>query len=135
MSIIKIRSQTLDEARAAKLAAISNAADALFAAGAPYDGLHIAVLDGSRADLTAMAATASAALAGSVAWPESYALGWITVENGRITLATPAAGLALAAAVGDWYAQIVQHRRDLKDAVLAAEDIPSVEAIDITYGS
>lgn len=122
---------SLDDLRAAKLAAIATTADARLAAGAPVDGgLHIALDDGSRADLTAMAATATAASAGAVSWPESYSRGWITVENVRIPLATPAAGLALAASVGDWYAAIVQHRRDLKDAALAAGDSAALDAID-----
>ena len=45
-------------------------------------------------------------------------------------LATPAAGLTLAASVGDWYAAVVQHRRDLKDAALAAGDSAALDAID-----
>lgn len=124
-----------DDLRAAKLSAISATADALLAAGAPVgSGLHVALDDGSRADLTAMSATATAASAGAVTWPESYSRGWITVENVRIPLATPAAGLTLAASVGDWYASIVQHRRDLKDAALAAEDAAALDAIDVTTG-
>lgn len=126
---------SLDDLRAAKLAAISAAADALLAAGAPVNGgLHVALDDGSRADLTAMAATATAASAGAVTWPESYSRGWITIENVRIPLAGPAAGLALAASVGDWYAAVVQHRRDLKDAALAAEDAAALNAIDHSAG-
>ena len=121
--------------RAAKLAAISAAADALLATGAPIDGgLHVALDDRSSADLMVMAATATAASAGTVSWPESYSRGWIAVENVRIPLATPADGLALAASVGDWYAAIVQHRRDLKDAALAAGDAAALDAIDVTTG-
>lgn len=127
--------QTLAEMRSAKLAAISAAADALLVAGASVEGgLHIALDDGSRADLTAMAATATAASAGATAWPESYSRGWITTENIRIPLATPAQGLALAASVGTYYAAIVQHRRDLKDAALAAEDEAALATIDVAAG-
>ena len=126
---------SFEDLRATKLAAISASADALLAAGAPVDGgLHIALDDGSRADLTAMAATATASSAGAVTWPESYSRGWISVENVRIPLATPADGLTLAASVGNWYAAIVQHRRDLKDAALAAEDADKLDAIDVTTG-
>lgn len=126
---------SLEDLRATKLAAIYSTADALLATGASVtDRLHIALDDGSRADLTAMAATATAASAGAVTWPESYSRGWITIENVRIPLATPAAGLTLAASVGDWYAAIVQHRRDLKDAALAAEDAAALEAIDHSAG-
>lgn len=126
---------TLDEVRGAKTAAIDAAAHALLATGAPVSvGLHIALDEGSRADLTAMAATATAAASGAVPWPESYARGWITIENVRIPLATPADGLALAALVGNYYATIVQHRRDLKDAALAAETAEALNAIDETAG-
>ena len=134
-NVISPFASTLDDLRAAKLAAITSAANALLAAGAPVTGgLHVALDDGSRADLTAMAATASAALTGAVSWPESYARGWIAVENVRIPLATPADGLTLAASVGDWYAAVIQHRRDLKDAALAAEDAAALDAIDVTTG-
>ncbi len=126
---------SLDDLRADKLATIVSAAGALLSTSAPVaNGLHIALDDGSRADLTAMAATATAASAGAVAWPESYARGWITIENVRIPLPTPAAGLSLAASVGNYYAALVQHRRDLKDSALAAEDAATLEAIDIAGG-
>lgn len=121
--------------RSAKLAAISATADALLAAGAPVSGgLHVALDDRSSADLMVMASAATAASIGTVAWPESYSRGWIAVENVRIPLAAPADGLALAASVGDWYAAVVQHRRDLKDAALAAEDAAALDAIDIAAG-
>lgn len=126
---------TLDDLRAAKLDGINATAAALLAAGAPVaGGLHVALDDGSRADLTAMAATATAASAGSVSWPESYSRGWIAIENTRIPLPTPADGLALAAAVGNYYAGLIQYRRDLKDAALAAEDEAALAAIDIAAG-
>jgi hypothetical protein len=130
-----VREPSLDDLRAATVAAINAAADVLITAGAPVaGGLHIALDDGSRADLTAMAATAMAASANAFPWPESYSRGWITIENVRILLATPADGLTLAASAGDYYAAIVQHRRDLKDAALAAEDEAALDAIDISAG-
>ncbi|WP_156899431.1 hypothetical protein [Pleomorphomonas koreensis] len=130
-----ITEPSLDDLRAAKLSAITTAADALLAAGAPVDGgLHVALDAGSRADLTAMAATATAAASGAVSWPASYSRGWISAENIRIPLATPAAGLTLAADVGAYYAAIVQRRRDLKDAALAAGDAAALDAIDINAG-
>lgn len=126
---------TLHDLRSAKLDSINATAAALLAAGALVDGgLHVALDDGSRADLTAMAATATASAAGTIPWPDSYSRGWITIENARIPLATPAAGLALAASAGDYYASIIQHRRDLKDAALAAEDEPALAAINLSAG-
>lgn len=107
---------------------------AMLAAGYPVSGLHVALDDASRADLTGMSSTALAALSGVAQWPASYAEGWITTSNVRIPLPTPADGLALAAAAGDWYARIVQRARTLKDAALAAEDEAALGAIDIEAG-
>ncbi|MFG1417157.1 hypothetical protein V5F38_05005 [Xanthobacter sp. V0B-10] len=120
--------------RAAKLAEIAAVAEALLAAGYPTGGLHIAVDDGARADLTAMAATALGAAGGALLWPAAYAAGWITTENVRIPLPAPADGLNLAAAVGAWYAALVQHRRDLKDDALSAPDLAALAAIDAGAG-
>ena len=125
----------IDHLRATKLAAIRSAANALLAAGAPVTGgLHVALDEGSRSDLTAMAATASAAASGAVSWPESYARGWIAGENVRIPLPPPADGLALVASVGGWQAAVVQRRRELKDAALTAGDAAALDAIDETAG-
>ncbi|MBN9074280.1 MAG: hypothetical protein J0H34_22310 [Rhizobiales bacterium] len=128
----------LDALRAAKLAAIDARLGAALAAGAPVTVgeavLHVALDEGSRADMGAMATTALAAASEAVPWPESYQAGWIAMENVRIPLATPAAGLGLAAGVGDHYAQLRQHARDLKDAALAAEDVVDLDAIDIKVG-
>lgn len=118
-----------EDARRRELAAQVNAErDRRLASGAPYAGRRIEVTDKGRADMGGMAVTAVAASAGALPWPESYAQGWITSDNSRLPLPTPADGLALAAAVGDWYAATVQHARSLKDAVLGGE------AVDITAG-
>lgn len=127
------------DARKARLTATVNAHVAtLLAAGAPVAAgeatLHVALDDGSRADLTAMATTAIGAASGALPWPTSYQQGWITIENVRIPLATPAEGLGLAAGVGDRYAQIRQRGRDLKDAIEAATDDATLDAIDIESG-
>lgn len=126
---------TIVDLRASKAAAIVTKADTLLTVGAPADsGLHVALDERSLSDLAIMSGIATAAASGAVVWPDSYVRGWITVENVRIPLATPIAGLALAASVGNYYAAIVQHRRDLKDATLAAGDATVLEAIDITTG-
>lgn len=117
------------------LTAVRGRLAAVLTTGAPVDGLHVALDAGSRADMTAMGATALAAATGAVAWPESYARGWITIENIRVALPTPADGLALAARVGNFYALSVQHARDLKDAIIeAGEDEAALDAIDIGSG-
>lgn len=120
---------------AAKIAAINAKADALLSAGCPVGGgLHVAVDDGSRADMGAMATTALAALSSAVPWPASYQTGWIAIENVRVPLPTPGDGLALAAGVGDYYAQVRQNGRNMKDAAAAAEDLTALDAIDIEQG-
>lgn len=131
---------SLEGIRLAKLAAITAAADALLAAGAPIEGdLHVRLVpkregEQPRADLAAMGAVAIGAMAGMMAWPETYALGWITEENIRHPLPTPQAGAALAERVGAYFAAVVQHARDLKDAAIAAEDEAALAAIDIAAG-
>lgn len=117
-----------DAARRSLAAQVNAERDRRLSEGAPYAGRLIDVGDKGRADLSGMAVTAVAANAGALPWPESYALGWITSDNTRLPLPTPADGLSLAAAVGDWYARTVQHARTLKDAALAGE------AVDITTG-
>jgi hypothetical protein len=134
MSIISIKPATVAERRGTKLAAIGSAVSTHLAAGAPIAGLHVALDDGSRADMTAMGTTAIAAASGALPWPDSYSQGWIAIENVRIPLPTPADGLGLAATVGDFYAQIRQHGRDLKDLAEAATTIPELDAIDETAG-
>lgn len=125
-------------AREAKLAAIKSMVESLLAAGAPVDHsgatYSIGLEDGTRADLTAMATTALGVIGGALTWPASYVTGWITMENIRIPLLQPTDGLALAALVGDYYAQIRQRGRDLKDSVLAAADDAAIDAIDIGTG-
>lgn len=126
---------SIGELRVLKIRLIQETADKLLLAGARVnENLHIALDDGSRADLTAMAATATAAAAGVVTWPESYARGWITIENVRIPLPAPTDGLVLAAAAGDYYAGVVQNRRDLKDAALAAATKTDLDALDVGAG-
>lgn len=128
----------LDALKAELTAGINSHVAALLATGAPVvvgeSTLHVALDDGSRADLTAMAATAIAASGEAIPWPASYQAGWIAIENVRIPLPTPSHGLGLAAGVGDRYAQIRQHGRDLKDAVIAAIDEVDLAALDIETG-
>jgi hypothetical protein len=118
--------------------AINTRLAGIIATGCPIehggDTLHIQMDDRSIAKLTAMAATATGAMAGSIAWPASYATGWITAENTRIPLATAGDGYALAAMVGDYSAALSQHARDLKDLVEAAEDQTDLDGIEIDTG-
>lgn len=126
---------SVPEARATKLAHIETTAGALLDTGVPVaGGLHISLSDGSRADISAMATTAIAALSGATPWPTSYASGWITTENTRVPMPAPADGLSLAYLAGDFYAKVVQRRRDLKDQVLAADTVAAINAIDADTG-
>lgn len=123
-----------DDARAPVNAAIDAYGQAILDGGCLISGLHIALDDTARIDLTAMGATAMAASSGALPWPESYQQGWITTENIRIPLDTPAEALAMTVQVGIFYAGIKQNIRDLKDRVIVATTAEELAAIDITSG-
>lgn len=122
-----------DQARVQQLAALDDLFNAKIAVGAPVaGGYHVGLDVGTRTDFIGMASTAVAVLGGAgLPWPDGYTQGWITVENVRIPLATPAEGLALAAQVGPYYSSLVQNWRTLKDELLSAADPLSV---DLTQG-
>jgi hypothetical protein len=105
----------LEAARVAKVQAINAERDRRLAMGAPYAGRRVEVSDRGRADLGGMVSAAMLASNGLTPWGEGYARGWIAMDNERIPLPTPADGIQLAAAVGDWYGLVMQHARDLKD--------------------
>lgn len=125
---------SLDEVRAAAKGRVSAVLSMMITAGCPYEGKSIALDDRSRTDLGGMATTAVLSMSGAIPWPGSYALGWIAQDNERLPLPTPQDGVALAAAVAQRYAALVQHARDLKDAILAAGDIETVLGVDINAG-
>lgn len=125
---------SLQEKRANRVQSVEQKASEILAVGFFVNGLHIALTDLSRADLAAMATTAGFALSGMVTWPESYKLGWISIENIRIPLPTPQQGIALAAAAGDFYARIKQHARTTKDLLLEAADERELQDIQIDTG-
>ena len=125
---------TLDALKAAKVAAARAQLAARLAAGFAYQGQHVAIDDGSRANLTACALEAVICQQGADQWPADYARGWITVEGGRVQLPSPADGLALARGAGAYYAALAQHEHDLELAAEAAADPASVAAVDETAG-
>lgn len=104
-------------------ALIDSERDRRLSLGVEHQGKRFSLSDQVRADLGGMATTAALVLAGALPWPDSYALGWISEDNTRLPLPTPADGIALAAAVALSYSAIVQRARDIKDAVLAGEEI------------
>lgn len=128
--------KTFEDRKAEKLAAIYAMVEASLASGAPVehngDTLHIAVTDGSRADIGSMATNAIGTIVtnGVVPWLESYVQGWISIENIRIPLPDPLAGLQFASTMAAYYGPIVQNGRTLKDAVLAAEDDAALDAVE-----
>jgi hypothetical protein len=121
----------MEERRLAVVRTVNAERNRRLAEGAPYAGKLIDVSDKGRADLAGMSLAALLAAADPAVWTGGYSTGWITQDNSRIELPTPADGLALAAAVGYWYGGVVQHARNLKDAALAS-DVP--EVIDVTAG-
>lgn len=120
----------LAAARVAKVRDIDAARDRRLGLGALHGGKRFSTSDASRTDLGGMATTAGLVLSGALpVWPESYAQGWIAIDNTRLPLPTPADGIALAAAVALAYSATVQHARDLKDAALAAADPAAVDEL------
>ena len=75
----------------------------------------------SRTDQGGMATMAGLVVMGLLPWPDSYAQGWIALDNTRLPLPTPQDGIALAAVVGVTYSALAQHARTLKDAALAGD--------------
>lgn len=131
---------TFADYQAEKLTAVYALVETKLAIGAPIEfageTLHVAVGDGSRADLGSMATNAIATMVtgGQVSWLESYIQGWITIENVRVPLAAPIDGLQFASTVAAFYGPIVQNGRTLKDAIIAASDRAALDAIDINAG-
>lgn len=120
----------LTAARVAKVREIDAARDRRLGLGALHGGKRFSTSDASRTDLGGMATTAGLVMMGALpAWPESYAQGWIAIDNTRLPLPTPADGIALAAAVALSYSATIQHARDLKDAALAAADPAAVDEL------
>jgi len=117
-------------ARATKIRAIDAERDRRLGLGALHGGKRFSTSDASRTDLGGMATTAGLVMMGALpAWPESYAQGWIAIDNTRLPLPNPADGIALAAAVALAYSATIQHARDLKDAALAAADPATVDEL------
>lgn len=131
---------SLEESKDQRVADVQSLVTTRMATGATVDidgdTYHVAVTDGSRADIGSMATNAIATMVtgGAAPWLEAYILGWITIENVRKPLPTPADGLAFASAIASFYADTRQHGRTLKDAILAAADRTALDAIDIESG-
>jgi hypothetical protein len=129
LSATELVSET-ETARSAKVRAIDAERDRRLGLGALHRGKRFSTSDASRTDLGGMATTAGLVLSGALpAWPDSYAQGWIAIDNTRLPLPTPTDGIALAAAVALSYSATVQHARDLKDAALTATDPATVDEL------
>jgi len=114
-------SAQITAARDAKVTAIQAERDRRLRAGALHQGKRFAMDGDSRTDQGGMATTAALVQLGALPWPESYAQGWISLDNTRLPLPTPQDGIALAATVAVTYSALIQHARDLKDAALAGD--------------
>jgi len=130
--------KSLGVLKSEKVLEVNQLIDDKLSEGAPVSlndqTLHVELSDSARADMGGMATTALAAASGAVPWPESYQLGWITKENIRIPLASPSDGLSLASLVGNYYAQVKQNGRSLKDSILNSETKDELLVININEG-
>lgn len=127
-------SANLAPARAAASASVSAQFTQLIAAGYPTGGLHVAIDDGSFARLLNMALTAMGAMGEPPGgWPTNYQT-WFTIEGPAIPLPTPADGIALAHAAGLYHSQAVVNEAALLAQIAAADDLPTLQAIDPNSG-
>lgn len=128
-------STALAQAKATKAHAARSLFNAKVIEGYPYEGLHVEINDGSRANLTGLALTATLVLLGvpGAVWPEDYGRGWVSIEGERIPL-TAQTAIPFASAAGTYYSALVQYEQDLEDDISAAADHAALEGIDITAG-
>lgn len=126
---------SFSDQKAAKIMAINQLLLAKLAEGYVLsNGQHISITGDVERRMTSMGTTAGFAILGITVWPEEYQRGWITEENIRFPLPTPADGVALATAVGAYTAALIQYARDLKDTVVASGNAETLDAVDITIG-
>lgn len=124
---------TFEQRRAVKVAAARAQFEAKVAAGWPFEGLHVEINDGSRANLGGLALTAFLASQEVTTWPADYGRGWVSIEGARIPL-TPETAIPFAAGAGAYYSALVQHEQDLEDALQAAESDAALAAVELTAG-
>lgn len=123
----------LEQRRAVKVAAARALFEAKVTAGWPFEGLHVEINDGSRANLGGLALTAFLASQEVATWPADYGRGWVSIEGTRIPL-TPETAIPFAASAGAYYSALVQHEQDLEDALQAAESDAALAAVELTAG-
>jgi hypothetical protein len=127
---------TLDQRRAAVIAAIGARAAEAIAAGAPYVSRDASVTgrldvdEASTGRIAAMATFAGFSKDGVAAWGPPYTF-WILADNSEAPLGTWQDGLALAIQAGGYVGAVILHARALKNSVLASAD---PESLDIEAG-
>lgn len=125
----------LVNAKTAVSTAVSAQFNNVLAAGYPTGGYHIAIDDGSRANLAGMGATALGVLSGvpGVVWPASYQ-NWFSIEGVALPIPTAADGLALANGAGGYYSLSVVNEATLLGETAACASFTELSAIDPTTG-
>lgn len=124
---------TFEDRRAVKVSEARAQFEGKVATGWPFEGLHVEINDGARANLGGLALTAFLASQQVTPWPADYGRGWVSIEGVRIPL-TPQTAIPFAASAGAYYSALVQHEQDLEDALLAAESDAALAAVDLTDG-
>ena len=120
--------------KAATLAAIDAAANAVTGAGIAYNGATYQIDNQSQQNIAAWGSIALGIVANvqGLTWPANFI--WIAADNSQVPYATPAAFLAFAQAAANYVTGLVLNARTLKDAVSAATTAQALAAIDPSKG-
>lgn len=123
----------LSDAKRTKLLDIGNALAAKLAAGITFNGVVYQIDDLSQNKVAALSLKAMASIQSldGVTWPNPF--DYIAKDNSRVAF-TALQFLSFADACSNLVIGYRMHARDLKDTVLAATDLASVQAIDPTAG-
>ena len=120
---------TLDDLRTARIAEADAAYAGRIAAGFPYAGEVVQLDAFSTGKIEAIGSTAIAAIGGLLDWPDGYAQGWVTADDTHIPLPTPQDGLKFSAAVGAYFASLVQADVVVRKAIRTAGDAAAIAAV------
>jgi hypothetical protein len=120
--------------RAATLAAIDAAANAVTGAGFAYNGATYQIDSLSQQNIAAWRSIALGIVANvqGLTWPAGFV--WIAADNSQVPYATPAAFLAFAQPAANYVTALMLNARTLKDAVSAATTAQALAAIDPSKG-
>ena len=124
---------TLAENQRAKLAAASNYQAGQIAAGFTYGGALFQIDSDSQTQMAAMGIMALGSITdpANSPWPDGFY--WVAADNSHVPM-DAATMYAFGRAVAGYVSACVLRLRAIKDAIAAAADQASLDAIDVTAG-